>query len=355
MTTNKFYDPILASLALAGIGDALGAPTELWGIDEIFARYGGLADRFEEPPPDTFAGANNGKRGEVTDDASQMYYLARALIRAGGQLDQAGWVACLLDWAETSPKAGFMGPTTAAIVAALRAGESLDHVGVVGTSQRKLPTMGNTNGAAMRVAPVGLVHPGNVAAACQQALVTCLPSHDTDVAIASACAIAAGTATALVERDIGAVIQACREGGAIGAHLAAGHARVPPGPRFSTRLDMALEIAARAADDRQFLYDLDATIGASMLACESVPAAIAVFAYAKGDPLRTVALAASVGNDTDTVATMAGAMAGAMTGTAKLPQTLYREFIAVNDAEYHLQKLAAGLADIALENDSHGR
>ncbi|EJK88380.1 ADP-ribosylglycohydrolase family protein [Rhizobium sp. AP16] len=354
MTTNKYYDPILASLALAGIGDALGAPTELWGIDEIFARYGGLAERFEEPTPDTFAGANSGKRGEVTDDASQMYYLARALIKAGGRLDQRGWIACLLDWADTSPKAGFMGPTTAAIVAALRAGESLDRVGVVGTSKRKLPAMGNTNGAAMRVAPAGLVHPGNIAAACEQALVTCLPSHDTDVAIASACAIAAGTAMALVERDTGAVIQACREGGVIGARLAAEHARVPPGPRFSTRLDMALEIAARTTDGRRFLYDLDAAIGASMLACESVPTAIAIFAYAKGDPLRTVALAASAGNDTDTVATMAGAMAGAMAGTAKLPQMLYREFIAVNDAEYHLQSLAAGLADIALENASHG-
>ncbi|MBM7045776.1 ADP-ribosylglycohydrolase family protein [Rhizobium lusitanum] len=354
MTTNKYYDPILASLALAGIGDALGAPTELWGIDEIFARYDGLADRFEEPTPDTFAGANSGKRGEVTDDASQMYYLARALVKAGGRLDQAGWIACLLDWAETSPKAGFMGPTTAAIVAALQAGEGLDRVGVVGTSKRKLTTMGNTNGAAMRVAPAGLVHPGNIAAACEQALVTCLPSHDTDVAIASACAIAAGAAMALVERDIDAVVQACRKGGLIGARLAVEHARVPPGPRFSTRLDMALEIATRATDDRQFLYDLDAAIGASMLACESVPAAIAIFAYAKGDPLRTVALAASVGNDTDTVATMAGAMAGAMAGTAKLPQTFYREFVAVNDAEFHLQNLAAGLADIALENSSDG-
>ncbi|WP_271023611.1 ADP-ribosylglycohydrolase family protein [Rhizobium sp. RCAM05973] len=354
MTTNKYYDPILASLALAGIGDALGAPTELWGIDEIFARYDGLADRFEESTPDTFAGANSGKRGEVTDDASQMYYLARALVKAGGRLDQAGWIACLLDWAETSPKAGFMGPTTAAIVAALQAGEGLDRVGVVGTSKRKLTTMGNTNGAAMRVAPAGLVHPGNIAAACEQALVTCLPSHDTDVAIASACAIAAGAAMALVERDIDAVVQACRKGGLIGARLAVEHARVPPGPRFSTRLDMALEIATRATDDRQFLYDLDAAIGASMLACESVPAAIAIFAYAKGDPLRTVALAASVGNDTDTVATMAGAMAGAMAGTAKLPQTLYREFVAVNDAEFHLQNLAAGLADIALENSSDG-
>ncbi|MDE1990963.1 MAG: ADP-ribosylglycohydrolase family protein [Rhizobiaceae bacterium] len=353
MTTNRYHDPILAALALAGIGDALGAPTELWGIDEIFARYGGLADRFEEPTPDTFAGANHGKHGEVTDDASQMYYLARALVKADGRLDDKGWVACLLDWADTSPKASFMGPTTAAIVAALREGRSLDGVGVVGTSKRKLPTMGNTNGAAMRVAPAGLIHPGNITAACQQALVTCLPSHDTDVAIAAASAIAAGTAIAVVESDADAVVRACREGGMVGERLAADHARVPPGPRFLTRLDMALEIAARASDDRRFLVDLESAIGASMLASESVPTAIAIFAYAKGDPLRTVALSATAGNDTDTVATMAGAMAGAMAGTAKLPQALYREFMAVNDAEFQFDTLAAGLAAIALRNSHH--
>ncbi|MGO4568870.1 ADP-ribosylglycohydrolase family protein [Rhizobium sp. 2YAF20] len=350
MTTNKYYDPILASLILGGIGDALGAPTEMWGIDEIFARYGGLADRFEEPTPDTFAGSNGGKRGEVTDDASQMYYLARAMVKAGGDLDQTAWIACLLDWADTSPKASFMGPTTAAIVNALRKGENLDRVSVVGTSTRKLTTIGITNGAAMRVAPAGLIHPGNIAAACEQALVTCLPSHDTDVAIASACAIAAGTAVALVTNEADAVVKACREGGVIGVRLAREHARVPPGARFSPRLDLALEIAVRSTDDRQFIYDLESTIGASMLATESVPSAIAIFAYAKGDPLRTVALAASAGNDTDTVATMAGAIAGAMAGTAKLPQALYREFVAVNDAEFHFETLAAELAEIAVGN-----
>lgn len=350
MTHDSYIDRIYGSLVLGGIGDALGAPTELWTIDEIFARYGGLADRFEEPTPDTFAGMNDGKRGEVTDDASQMYYLARAIIKADGKLDQPAWITCLLDWADTSPKAGFMGPTTLAVVNALRAGAKLEEVGVVGASTRKLPNIGTTNGAAMRVAPAGLVNPGNVTAACDLALVTCLPSHDTDVAIASACAIAAGTAVAMVERDFGKVVEACRAGGDAGARLAATHARVPPSPRFSTRLDIALEIAARSTDDRRFLTDLEAAIGTSVLASESVPSAIAIFAYAKGDPLRTVALSASAGNDTDTVATMAGAMAGAMTGKAALPADLLAEFLSVNDREYQFDVLTTGLAKIAARN-----
>lgn len=352
MTTLR--DRIYGSLVLAGIGDALGAPTELWSIDEIVARYGGLALRFEEPTPDTFAGANAGRRGEVTDDASQLYYLARAIVKADGRLDQRAWVACLLDWADTSPKATFMGPTTLAIVTALRQGKSLDTVGVVGTSKRKLPTLGTTNGAAMRVAPAGLVHPGNIAAACDLALVTCLPSHDTDVAIASACSIAAGVAAAMIGADVAAVVRACVEGGRIGTELAATHARVPPGPRYATRLDLALEIAQNAGDDLRFLTNLESAIGSGVLAVESVPAAVAIFAYAKGDPLRTVALCATAGGDTDTLATMSGALAGAMAGATGLPPALTPEFLGVNDPVYGFDALADGLARIAERNARHG-
>ncbi|TWB21759.1 ADP-ribosylglycohydrolase [Nitrospirillum amazonense] len=347
MTTSSLHDRIAGSLLLAGMGDALGAPTEQWSMAEILAAHGGLVTGFVTPTVDTFAGANAGKRAEVTDDASQMYYLARALVRGGGSLDAAGWVACLLDWADTSPKAGFMGPSTVGIVAALRAGTDPALVGVIGQSRRKMTTIGTTNGAAMRVAPAGLVHPGDLDAACAQALVTCLPSHDTDVAIAAACAIAAGTARALVTDDIAAVITACIEGGRQGATLAARHARVGPGPRFQARLDLALEIAARATDDLAFLDALDARVGASVLAAESVPAAIAILAYAKGDPLRTIALSATIGNDTDSIATMAGALAGALCGVSALPAGLTAEFRAVNAADYGLDALAVDLAAIA--------
>jgi ADP-ribosylglycohydrolase len=240
-----------------------------------------------------------------------------------------------------------MGPSTVGVVAALRAGTDPALVGVIGRSRRKMTTIGITNGAAMRVAPAGLVHPGDIGAACAQALVTCLPSHDTDVAIAAACAIAAGTAQALVTNDIAPVIAACVEGGRRGAELAGTHARVGPGPRFQARLDLALDIAASATDDLAFLRALDAQVGASVLAAESVPTAIAILAYAQGDPLRTIALAASVGNDTDSIATMAGAVAGALRGASALPADLTADFLAVNGAEYDLDGLAAGLTAIA--------
>lgn len=348
-------DRILGALCLAGMGDALGAPTEQWSIAEIRAAHGTLLTRFVAPPEDTFAGALGGRRAEVTDDTSQMVYLARGLVAGGGRLDAEGWVNCLLDWAATSPKATFMGPSTAQIVAALRRGDDLSRVGTIGASARKMTTVGNTNGAAMRVAPCGLLHPGDIDAACEQALVTCLPSHDTDVAIASACAIAAGVSRALVSHEVGPVIAACIDGAAIGERLGRRHARAIAGPRLSARLEMALDIADAARDDDSFMQLLEARVGNSVLAAESVPAAIGCFAYAQGDPLRTIALGASMGNDTDTIAAMAGALCGALVGERALPAALRDEFMAVNEAEYGLAALAAALAALAFPNPQEAR
>lgn len=347
MNRNELLDRIRGSLFLAGMGDALGASTEQWTIDEILRAHGGLVTAFRTPPADTFAGALGGRRAEVTDDASQMYYLARALVAAQGQLDQSGWVACLLDWAATSPKATFMGPSTLGIVKALQAGEDTARVGVIGQSSRKLSTTGNTNGSAMRVAPCGLVNPGRLDMACEQAYLTCLPSHDTDVAISAACSIAAGCAVAVTGAGLDEVIAACLRGAATGTALGRERARSVPGPKFEARARMALEVARNAPDDLAFLRALEAQVGNSVLAAESVAAAIGVLAYAQGDAMRTISLAATAGNDTDTIAAMAGALAGALQGERRLPADLLREFLQVNEPEYQLDTLARRLADVA--------
>ena len=347
---NTLIDRITGSLCLAGMGDALGAQTEQWTIAEIARAHHGLVQQFGIPPADTFAGANAGKRAEVTDDASQMYYLARAIVKNGGSLDYNAWVACLLDWANTSPKANFMGPSTLGIVNALRAGEDVARVGVIGTSYRKMTTVGNTNGAAMRVAPCGLVHPGDLIGACELTYITCLPSHDTDVAISAACCIAAACSEAMTGSSLAEVIQACLRGAAIGEHMGRERARTVAGPQMLARIEMALEIAARARDDMSFMVEMERKVGTSVLAAESVAAAIGVLAYANADPLRTISLASSIGNDTDTIATMAGAIAGAMHGVSRLPADLLSEFLLVNGAEYRLQDLAHALSLVATQH-----
>ena len=58
------------------MGDALGAATELYSIDEIKTQWGGFLNAFVSPPADTFAGSLNGVAGLITDDSSQMYVFA---------------------------------------------------------------------------------------------------------------------------------------------------------------------------------------------------------------------------------------------------------------------------------------
>ncbi|KDY27760.1 ADP-ribosylglycohydrolase family protein, partial [Escherichia coli] len=181
------------------MGDALGAATELYSIDEIKTQWGGFLNAFVSPPADTFAGSLNGVAGLITDDSSQMYVFSEGLIEAGfDNFTNNDWLACLLRWADMQPYANYKGPTTEQIVKALKEGRPTNTIGRIGTSSRQAPNVGTTNGAGMRVAPAGLIWPGKKEKACRLALITCLPSHDTNIAIASACAIAAATSQAML-------------------------------------------------------------------------------------------------------------------------------------------------------------
>src|SRR4029077_4307527 len=119
------------------------------------------------------------------------------------------------------------------------------------------------------------------------------------------------------------------------------------GASYQARLDMALRIAEEADDDYAFMKNIERVVGTSVLAAESVPAALAVVYYARGDAMRTISLAASIGNDTDSIATMAGAITGPMVCTAGRPQALVAEFRAANAHDHDLDAMAAGLAAIA--------
>ena len=70
-------------------------------------------------------------------------------------------------------------------------------------------------------------------------------------------------------------------------------------------------------------------VGTSLATQESVPAAFAVLAAVPGDPWRACLLAASLGGDCDTIAAMAGAIAGACHGVGAFPP----EAVAVIDAQ----------------------
>ena len=75
-----------------------------------------------------------------------------------------------------------------------------------------------------------------------------------------------------------------------------------------------------------------------------MPAAFAVLAAVPGDPWRACLLAASLGGDCDTIAAMAGAVAGACHGADAFPP----EAIAIIDAQgLRLSPLADALYNLS--------
>lgn len=253
------YNKILGSLACAGMGDALGAATELYSIDEIKTQWGGFLNAFVSPPADTFAGSLNGVAGLITDDSSQMYVFSEGLIEAGfDNFTNNDWLACLLRWADMQPYANYKGPTTEQIVKALKEGRPTNTIGRIGTSSRQAPNVGTTNGAGMRVAPAGLIWPGKKEKACRLALITCLPSHDTNIAIASACAIAAATSQAMLpEASLTSLLDAAIWGANYGERLAKQYARCVAGPSIAMRIQLAADIARRANDLESCLREME--------------------------------------------------------------------------------------------------
>ncbi|WP_372593200.1 ADP-ribosylglycohydrolase family protein, partial [Actinotalea sp.] len=78
------------------------------------------------------------------------------------------------------------------------------------------------------------------------------------------------------------------------------------------------------------LRDVRELVGTSLAAQESVPAAFAVLALWPDDPWRACLAAAGLGGDSDTIAAMAGAIAGACHGTAGFPAEALRTIREVN-------------------------
>ncbi len=338
---------ILGGLLGAALGDAMGAATEQHQIDEIIDEYGGLLDKLIAPPLDTFSHSDT--PGWVTDDCSQMFALIEVLIETEGQLNEMAWVKRLIHWSQHSPMRHQQGPTTKPLLAALAAGESTDHIGVVGQSTRKLASMGTTNGASMRVAPAGLIHPGDIEGAVNTAWISARPTHDTQIAASGAGAIAAGVAEALMpSADVFSVVEAALAGARLGEKIGRKNGRTVPGPSVVRRIELAVEEALRATTFEEALRNIEATVGNSVMMVESTPAAVGIFVAAKGEPVGCAVGGTNIGNDTDTIAAMAGAMAGALKGPQAIPQEMRDTLYSANEED--IDQLAAGLTKIAWRN-----
>nr|WP_223159083.1 ADP-ribosylglycohydrolase family protein [Microcella alkalica] len=294
------------------VGDALGMPFQLLRRDAVRERTGGVVDGFVEAEAEhPLAGGM--PAGAITDDTEQALLVARLLIDGEGRIEAAALARALVAWEDDMRRRGstdLLGPSTTRAVQAVLRGEPLETAGRTGT----------TNGAAMRIAPVGIATPLSADDAGADALLDAVEAassvtHATSLALAAASAVAAAVSAGVAGADLPAALAAgvdaaerCRDRGhwVAGADVAA-----------RIREAMALVESLRAAEVPlgEAIDRLALVVGTSLASQESIPAAFAVLALVD-DPWLAVRAAASLGGDADTIAAIAGAIAGAVHGTA---------------------------------------
>jgi ADP-ribosylglycohydrolase len=297
------------------LGDALGMPTQAMSRTQIAETYGpvtGLFDAVADQPI-----APGMPAGSITDDTEQAVLVANLLVDGHGQIDPKMFADALRAWEAdmiTRGSLDLLGPSTKKALELLDAGVDPEQAGIQGA----------TNGAAMRVTPVGIANrPGEglVHAVVQASRVT----HNTSLGIAAASAIAAAVSASLDGADLGAALDEAERAADAGARQ--GH--WVPGGEILPRIRWARKWVRGMG--RTALADAIAeVIGTSVAAQESVVAAIALAAALGDDPAEALLVAAEIGGDTDTVAAMCGAILGAQHGLAGLPPDLVAQVRAVN-------------------------
>ncbi len=287
------------------IGDALGMPTQLLSRQHV-ARLFPALDGFMDGPPENAISAGQ-LAGTVTDDTQQALILARLLISGKGHLDPYEFVAHLLAWARDAETNGTeqLGPSSRRALVAIQRGLPLEEAG----------RHGDTNGAAMRIAPVGIITPVEpVEQLVDRVEEVCLPTHNTGIAIAGAAAVAAAISAGVS----GATFTAAMESALHAARLGQERGYYVAGANMAARIAWAVELIS-GLDESSAMDAIEQLIGTGVAIQEAVPAAFAIAARWSSEPWRACLIAAHMGGDSDTIGAITGAMLGACCGDYAFP------------------------------------
>lgn len=287
MTGHPGIDRFRGALVGAVLGDCLGAPFE--------GQPGPI------PSSEVYDVLADGTTLRFTDDTAMTMALTESLLERGG-VDEDHLAATWARHFTREPWRGY-GAGTGDLLRRVAAGDDWRQA-----SAGQFGGSGSFgNGAAMRVAPVGLLTGGDAEAAASLARRSAAPTHAHPAAADGAAVVAAAVATLSVATGPDAVDP---------VGLVAALAPHAGDDELRRRLDDVRLAAGEGDLTPEYVRD---EIGTGVRAVESVPAAVACVAAHPGSLPRAVMMAICVGGDTDTIASMTGAMAGALHGDRALP------------------------------------
>ena len=302
--------------ALTGLalGDALGMPTQAMSPEQIRAVYGritGLVDADASQPY-----APGMPAGSVTDDTEQALLVASLLVRGRGSssgrvaLNAVEFAHSLLAWEDSMIERGsldLLGPSTKAALERVRAGADPLSVGGAGT----------TNGAAMRVTPIGIaVSTADPEAFAEAVWSSCRVTHATRQGFQSAALVAAAVSMGIdAARSPSLDLRSLLWKAVTYVDSLPERGAWTPDPDVVAATRRAMQLAVNPASSS--LECLVEQVGTSVASAHAIPMA---FALLTRDPSpRALLDAANIGGDTDTIGAIAGAILGATVGVEVLP------------------------------------
>ncbi len=246
--------------------------------------------------------------GMCTDDFIQAKYIMDALLRHQRQVSDEAMREAFQQWLDYPYYANFTGPTTRAAMKAIFNDNRASLQGELEGEKQSVQIInkGNaeaTNGAAMKIWPAAVLHQGDIDAAIECALQICRFTHNNVLAMSGAAAMAAATSEALrAQTNADSIIAAGIYGAQRGYLLAQEQgAMMVAGPSVARRIELAVDIGKR---HRHW---------------ETAGGGGGLFACCPNSAVDAIISGVNIGNDTDTVATMVGAISGAFHGVEAFP------------------------------------
>ena len=341
LTATTLFDKIHAAMLGGAIGDALGAPVEGWHYERIVETHGVVDTMLPyDRAPDYHAHFDT-KPGTITDDTRLKHILCQAIVDAGGLPRRGDLVkACAGAYyaAQTDLERGFL--------------EEYVLAGMYG--EDKLIWGGQpTNGFIMMNSPLGLLCPCDPQAAFNLSFEVDFISDGYakySSAIAAAAVSAAMRPEATVTSIIDQALAACQ------AHKVEGdlsrnwhwysHVFRPN----EELVERAVEIATRHQDVFGLRAEYYESVQLGPLGSEagqSLAVALGMLVAAGGDLRQAVIGCVNYGRDNDSYATVAGAIAGALHGTAAIPAD-WRDTVETANPEPEMRALSLGLTEVVV-------
>jgi ADP-ribosylglycohydrolase len=300
----RFSQRVIGCFKALATGDAIGKQTEMLSRADVQRWYPGGITGFHGRPGEViprYAGKRYEWRiGETTDDTEQTLAVARALLRDHRATHQA------------------IGRELLQCKKSLHPGVSLWTFVQLGDPSR-IASDGDGCGAAMRAAPVGVLYPSSRQDELIRGAHECaIPTHGGQMAVCAAAAVAAAVSAALDGRPAGEVLT-------IAMQASTGAECLRPCAEASIAASI-LAIHSDLAKRKHLVVDEIASQYFPNQPQNIVPLAISL-ALVTQSAQQTALLAANIGGDADSVASIGGAIAGALH-----PETVNEEWFQVVNA-----------------------